>query len=116
MLLVGMAICLAAQNPPPRRVRATGVLRAVHSVTVQVPRIEGQGGNLTLATLVDNGATAKAGDVLATFDRTNQLRLFREAQAKFDDLRHQVEQKQAEHNANAEKRASDLQQAEADLK
>src|SRR5581483_247224 len=47
--------------------------------------------------------------------QTNELKLAREAQAKYDDLTHQVEQKQAEHKSNAEKRASELQQAEADL-
>jgi HlyD family secretion protein len=98
------------------KVRATGVIRAVHSVLVQVPRIEGQGGQLTLATLVENGSVVHAGDALATFDRTNQIRLLREAQAKFDDLSHQVEQKRAEHNSNVEKRTSDLLGADADLR
>jgi HlyD family secretion protein len=110
------AIPLAAADPPTHRVRATGVVRAVHSVMVQVPRIEGQGGNLTLAALIENGKVVPVGELLATFDRTGELKLLREAQAKYDDLKHQVEQKQAEHNSNAEKRASDLQSAEADLK
>ncbi len=78
--------------------------------------IEGQGGNLTLTRLIENGATVHPGDLLAEFDRTSQLKLAREAQAKYDDLTHQVEQKQAEHKSNVEKRASELQQAEADLK
>lgn len=108
------AIALAQNSG--HKVRATGVIRAVHSVLVQVPRIEGQGGQLTLATLIDNGATVHEGDSVATFDRTNQIRLLREAQAKFDDLSHQVEQKQAEHNSNVEKRTSDLLGAEADLR
>src|SRR5436309_1240971 len=38
-------------DPPPHTVRATGIIRAVRSQTVLVPRIEGLGGNLTLATL-----------------------------------------------------------------
>jgi multidrug efflux pump subunit AcrA (membrane-fusion protein) len=97
-------------------VRATGVVRAVNSITVMVPRIEGQGGNLTLATLAENGATVAVGDSLATFDRSNELKLLREAETKFDDLEHQIEEKKAEHLSNAEKRVSDLQQAEADLK
>ena len=97
-------------------VRATGVIRAVNSVTVLVPLIEGQGGNLTLATLAENGALVNAGDSLATFDRANELKLLRDAQTKFDDLAHQIEEKKAEHLSNAEKRIADLQQAEADLK
>ena len=110
------AVVLAADGPPNRRVRATGTIRAVHSVMVQVPRIEGLGGNLTLAALIENGKVVSPGDPLASFDRTSEMQLLRDAQAKYDDLKHQVEQKEAEHNSNAEKRASDLQSAEADLK
>ena len=97
-------------------IRVSGTVQAVHAVTVQVPRIEGQGGNLTLTRLVENGAVVKEGDILAEFDRTSELKSAREAQSKFDDLRHQVEQKQAEQRSNAEKRASELLQAQADLK
>ncbi|HEY7336571.1 MAG TPA: efflux RND transporter periplasmic adaptor subunit [Bryobacteraceae bacterium] len=103
-------------HPAPRRVRATGTVRAVRSMLIQVPRIEGQGGNLTLATLVENGAKVPTGELIASFDSTDQFRLLLEAQAKFDDLRHQVDQKRAEHNSNGEKRVSDLLSAEADLK
>ena len=102
--------------PPARPVRATGIIRAVNSSTILVPRIEGQGGNLTLATLVENGVMVSAGQSLATFDRANELKLLRDAQTKFDDLEHQIEEKKAEDISNAEKRISDLQQAEADLK
>src|SRR5271165_1714402 len=87
----------AANTIAPRPVRATGVVRAVNSITVMVPRIEGQGGNLTLATLAENGATVKVGDSLATFDRSNELKLLRDAETKFDDLEHQIEEKKAEH-------------------
>jgi multidrug resistance efflux pump len=97
-------------------VRATGLVQAVHAVTVQVPRIEGQGGNITLAKLVPNGVTVHQGDLLAEFDRTAEAKTLLDVQSKFDDLTHQVEQKIAEQKSNAEKRASDLQQAESDLK
>jgi multidrug resistance efflux pump len=99
-----------------RSVRATGVVRAVKSVTIGVPRIEGQGGNLTLATLAENGASVATGATLATFDRSNEIKLLREAETKFDDFEHQIEEKKAEHLSNAEKRVADLQQAEADLR
>jgi membrane fusion protein (multidrug efflux system) len=105
----------AAGQQSSHSVRVSGTIQAVRSVLVQVPRVEGQGGNLTLTTLIENGATVHAGDLLAEFDRTNELKLAREAQAKYDDLSHQVEQKQAEHKSNAEKRTSDLEQAQADL-
>jgi len=100
---------------PGHKVRATGVIKAVKSVMIQAPRIEGQGGQLTLATLIENGKVVSMGDELAVFDPTTEERLKYEAQARYDDIRHQVEQKQAEHNNNAEKRASDLKGAEADL-
>src|ERR1700722_19299950 len=106
-----MQLPIAVADSPNRRVRATGVVRALHSVMVQVPRIEGLGGNLTLAALIENGKVVPAGELLATFDRTSEMQLLRDAQAKYDDLKHQVEQKEAEHNSNAEKRASDLQSA-----
>jgi membrane fusion protein (multidrug efflux system) len=57
----------------------------------------------------------KTGDVLAEFDRTKEQDNARDAKAKFDDLAHQVEQRQAQNRADAAKRASDLQAAEADL-
>ncbi len=115
--LAALAVCpfglLAADSP--RLVRVTGTIAAVRSVELRVPITQGQGGNLTLVKLIQNGVTVHPGDLLAEFDDTNELKLAREAQAKYDDLSHQVEQKQAEHKSNAEKRASDLQQAQADL-
>lgn len=87
---------------------------------MQVPRITGQGGAgqsglLTLTHLVPNGSTVKTGDIIAEFDSSSQLKTERDAQAKFDDLSHQVDQKMAEDHSNAAKRQSDLTQAEADL-
>ena len=112
-----LATALAATTATPRHtVRATGTIRAVHSVTVLVPLIEGQGGNLSLATLAENGALVSPGDSIATFDRAAELKTLRDSQTKFDDLARQIEEKKAEHLSNAEKRISDLQQAQADLK
>jgi multidrug resistance efflux pump len=80
-----------------------------------VPSVVGQTGRLTLTALVPNGTRIKAGDILAEFDRTQQLENARDAQAKFEDFDHQVEQKIAQNRAEAEERASNLQQAEADV-
>src|SRR5882724_9393609 len=104
-------------DPAPirRHIRATGTVQAEKVFTVQVPQISGQGGRLTLTRLVPNGTHVNQGDLLAEFDRTQQLDNARDAKAKFDDLGHQVDQKQAEFQSNAEKRRSDLQKAEADL-
>ena len=98
-----------------RVMRSNGSIQAVNALTVRVPQIEGQGGNLTLTKLIPGGSEVKTGDVLAEFDRTKQVDDAREAQAKYEDLRHQVDQRMAQHRSDAEKRASDLQQAEADL-
>ena len=114
--LLAAHMSFAAGDAPPHTVRATGIIRAVHSQTVLVPRIEGLGGNLTLAALAENGAMVSPGDSLAMFDRANEVKLLLEAQTKFDDLGHQIEQKKAQNNSNAEKRIADLQQAQADLK
>jgi multidrug resistance efflux pump len=70
---------------------------------------------VTLTQLVPNGSTVKEGDLIATFDPTLQMDAAREAQAKFEDLGHQVAQRIAENRANAERRTADLRQAEATL-
>jgi multidrug efflux pump subunit AcrA (membrane-fusion protein) len=98
-----------------RHVRSNGTVAAVNALTIRVPQIEGQGGNLTLTKIIASGTRVSTGDVLAEFDRTKQIDNAREAQAKFEDLEHQVEQRKAQHHADAEKRASDMQQARADL-
>ncbi|MDQ1473439.1 MAG: hypothetical protein QOJ99_4919 [Bryobacterales bacterium] len=114
-LIPGLSL-LAAEPPVRPSVRAAGTIRAVKSITVMVPRIEGLGGNLTLAKLVENGTMVSPGDSLASFDRASELKLLRDAQSKFDDQDHQIEQKKAEHLSNAEKRVSDITQASADFK
>ena len=111
------AFLSVAQGSGDRRntVRSTGRTIALHSFLLQVPVMHGQGGQLTLVRLVENGSHVKAGDLLVEFDATDQLKQAREALAKFDDLSHQVDQKRAEQKNNAEKRNSDLIQAQADL-
>jgi len=98
-----------------RQVRATGTIVAIHSHTVQTPQIAGQGGRLTLTALAPNGASVAAGDILAGFDRTTQLDAAIQAKAKYEDFAHQVEQKQAQNQSDAEKRVAALQKAEGDL-
>ena len=112
---ISAAAILLAADQPARTVRATGVIRAVHSVTVLVPRIAGLGGNLTLATLIRNGTSVAQGDPIASFDRTNELKLLDDARSRLDDLNHQIETKKAEQTSNAEGRASSLEQSESDL-
>ena len=96
-------------------IRITGLIQAVHAVKIVVPQIQGQFGNMTLTRLIPNGTQVKEGDLIATFDPTTQIDAARDAQAKFDDLSHQVEQKMAENRANTEKRMVEFRQAEGDL-
>jgi multidrug efflux pump subunit AcrA (membrane-fusion protein) len=101
--------------PDKHEIRLTGLVEAVHSSKILVPQIFGPGGAMTLTHLIPSGATVKEGDLIATFDATAQIDQARDAQAKYDDLTHQVEQKQAQNDADAAKRAADLKQAEGDL-
>ena len=106
----------SANRPAPRHeVRLTGTVQAVHFFTVVTPQLGGQGGRVTLTKIVESGVRVKSGDLLAEFDRTQELDNARDAKAKFDDLSHQVDQRLAQNRADAAKRASDLQSAEADL-
>ncbi|MBI1789013.1 MAG: efflux RND transporter periplasmic adaptor subunit [Acidobacteria bacterium] len=100
---------------PSAQVRITGTVQAVKVFPVQVPQISGQGGRLTLTHLAPNGERVRRGDLLAELDSTQQTDLARQAQAKFEDLGYQVEQRRAQNRADAEKRLADLHQAEADL-
>lgn len=106
---------LATGDSLKREIRITGVVQAVRSYKILVPQIYGPGGALTLTHFIANGARVKEGDLVASFDATTQIDNARDAQAKYDDLGHQVDQKRAQNHADAEKRASDLQQAQADL-
>jgi len=98
-----------------KMVRSNGTIQAVNGLTVRVPQIHGQGSDMTLTRIVPTGVSVKQGDVLAEFERTKQVDNARDAQGKYEDLRHQVDQRKEQHRADAEKRAADLQQAMADL-
>jgi len=104
----------ATESPIPKQVRATGTIVAIRSFIVQTPQIAGQGQQLTLTRLAPNGAKVAIGDILAEFDRTQQLDNAIQANAKYQDLSHQVDQKVAQNQSDAEKRAADLQKAEGD--
>lgn len=130
-LVIPLALCSCSKPTPPtaqaaspprleaarssREIRLTGIVEAVHSSKMLVPQIFGPGGPLTLTRLIRNGAEVKEGDVIATFDATTQIDQARDAQAKYDDLGHQVEQKRAQNRADAEKRSVELKQVEGDL-
>jgi multidrug resistance efflux pump len=133
-LSAGVLLCsLAACSRPPsttkaatvaspatrtvvrREIHITGVVQAVRSTKVVVPAIQGSSTQMTLTNMVDNGARVKEGDLIASFDPTQQMDAARDAKAKFEDLGHQVDQKKAENRASAESRVADMRQAQADL-
>ena len=70
---------------------------------------------MTLTKLIPNGSASRRAISSPSSTATQQIDQARDAQAKFDDLGHQVEQKRAQNRADAEKRVADLRQAEADL-
>lgn len=106
----------AAVLPGSKLIRATGTIRAVRASTIQVPYVQSQQGNRqTLLRLILNGSTVKSGDIIAEFDRTAQMDQYREAKAKYEDLSHQVRQKEAQGRSDAEKRLAEIKEAEADL-
>lgn len=91
-------------------------MRVSSILSPQVAIITQGGSNrLTLVTIVANGARVNKGDVLAEFDSTRQEEETLEVEAKADDFGHQVLQKAAQNLSEAEKRVSDIKQAEADL-
>jgi HlyD family secretion protein len=98
-----------------RTIRWTGLLEAVRSTRVTVPQVTGQTFRMTLTRLVPNGSTVAKGDLIAEFDPLEQLDQARQSAAKFDDLSHQVRQRQADNAASVEKRRLEREQAEADL-
>ena len=118
-VLLACALCYsgraAVPAPSGREIRITCSVQSVRSSRIVVPQIQGQISTMTLTQLIPNGSTVKEGDLIATFDPTLQTDAAREARAKFEDLGHQVEQRIAENRANAERRTSELRQAEATL-
>jgi len=111
----GTAAETSAPAPAPANaIRATGLLRAVRVLAIQVPQLAGQGGRITLVRLTPNGSTVKKDDTIAEFDSTKQEDDALEARAKYEDLGHQVKQKAAQNKADAEQRVATMQQAIAD--
>jgi multidrug resistance efflux pump len=108
------------QEMQAKGIRITGLVRAVRVYSILTPQIAqimvGAGNNrLTLVTLSPNGSRVKEGDLLAEFDSTRQQDEVLEVEAKHDELGHQVKQKAAQNQSDAEQRLSELKQAEADL-
>jgi multidrug resistance efflux pump len=106
---------VAAAVREPYHIRSTGTIQAVRVQNITVPQIRGPGGQFTLTRLIPSGTLVKKGDLIADFDKVQQMDDARDAKAKVDDLSFQVEQLRAQNRSDKAKRAADLKQAEADL-
>lgn len=98
-----------------RSLRVAGTTQAVSSYTIRIPQVRGNGSQFTLVSIVDNGAMVQKGQVLAQFDATDAEQNALNVKATYDGLVHQVADTKAQDLANAETRASNLQQAETTL-
>lgn len=103
------------RKPGARVVRISGMIQALQSVTLRVPQISGQNSRVTLAALIPNGSTVKAGDTLAEFDQTTVLDEERDVKAKLQEAGFALEERQAKARSDAAKRGAALTEAEADL-
>lgn len=108
-----------AATPSPtakvREIRATGRVQAVRAFTIATPRIQGQSGRQTLVSLIPNGTQVKEGDLLAEFDRSQQLDQSRESKAKYEEIANQIEQKKAAVDQDRATRMLEIQKADAEL-
>jgi HlyD family secretion protein len=93
--------------------RIHGIVEAVESHTMGVPRLSGQGlGTLTITKLIANGGAVRQGDVLVEFDREAQLRNVLDKQAEYQGLVEQIKKKEADQAANRAADETALKQAE----
>jgi hypothetical protein len=102
-------------DPKPKEVRATGRVQAVRAFTIATPRIQGQSGRQTLVDLIPNGTNVKEGDLVAEFDRSQQLDQARDSKAKFEEIANQIEQKRAAADQDRATRLLEIQKADAEL-
>ena len=99
-----------------RILRLSGSVGAVESYGVLAPRLAGQmSGNMVLTKIVRNGARVRAGDILAEFDRQNQMKNILDKQAEFDNLVQQIKKKQADHAAARASDETELKGTQVDV-
>lgn len=99
-----------------RTVRVGGTVAAVNFAGVSAPAMRGQGGNqLTVVAIAKAGDRAKPGDLLAEFDRQQQLNTFEEKRAEFVSLSDQILKRRAELDVQREQIRTELIKARTDL-
>jgi multidrug efflux pump subunit AcrA (membrane-fusion protein) len=95
-------------------ITAKGELQGGNSEMLFAPMAGG--GALVITSLRESGEVVKAGEVVATFDTTEQEFKLREAQADLAEAEQQLIQAQAESRAKAEEARYALMQARADVR
>ncbi len=94
-----------------RTIRITGSTEAVHAYVVQAPRLAGGGARMVLVHLVHAGTRVRRGDVLAEFDRQDQLKQFRDSQAEYLDFLDKIKKQEADNATDLAKDQTALQAA-----
>ena len=97
-------------------VRIEGSITAKSSAAIVAPRLRGRGGRqLTLIHLAGAGSMVKAGDVVAEFDRENQLKAIDDQRARLIQSEAGIRKRGAEHSVALESRQQEVRVARASL-
>jgi len=99
-----------------RNLRLHGTVGAVQSYGVLAPRLAGQmASTMVITKIVRNGVRVHKGDILAEFDRQNQIKSVLDRQADYDNYIQQIKKKQADQSSARVADDTDLKGAEVDL-
>ncbi len=100
-----------------RPLRLSGTVQAVHSRAIIAPAIAGQtSGELVITKLVPAGTRVRQGDLLAEFDRQNEIKNYLDNRAKYMDLLNQIAKQQATESAARARDETAIQTASDDMK
>ena len=95
-----------------RTVRMTGLVEAMRSSTLIVPRLQGPGsGVLVVTRLAAGGTLVRKGDIVVQFDPQAQERVAFDRRAEYEDFAARLSGKEAEHAASRTSDESALIQA-----
>jgi multidrug resistance efflux pump len=99
-----------------RSLRLTGTTEAVHMRSVVAPSLSGEhAGTLTITKLAASGTRVHKDDLLAEFDRQEQVREFIDKQTEYVDLANKTAEAQAKEVADRAKDETEIGQAESAL-
>jgi len=109
-------VSAAAPAKSVRTLRLVGVVEAVRSFTVSVPRLRGQSGNaLTLTKLVPGGSHVQSGQVVAEIDPQDQERVARDRRSTVLNLEEQIHKMQADQAADRARDDTEMTVASSDV-